>query len=102
MKHTQAIDLSDVKINPVHTGGNDIEAEVTTKHDVARLTVDFSSDKYVGLTVVLPSGNVYESKIDSWASDRVNDETDEGLDSIMRLSAGFVVQCFERETQQQN
>ena len=102
MKHTQAIDPSDVKINPVHTGDNDIEAEVTTKHGVARLTVDLSSDKYVGLTVVLPSGIVYESKIDSWTSDGVNDETDEGLDSIMRLSAGFVVQCFERETQQQN
>ena len=102
MKHKQAVDLSDVKMNQVRTGDSDIEAEVTTKHGVARLIVDLSSKKCVGLSAVLPSGEVYTSEIDSWSSDRVDGETEEGLASIMRLSAGFVVQCFEKEIQKQN
>ena len=102
MKRKQVIDLSDVKISPTHTDENYIEAEVTTKHGVARLTMDLSSDKYVSLAAVLPSGNVYKSEIDSWAGDRVDDETEEGLASIMRLTAGFVVQCFEKEIRKQN
>jgi len=102
MKRKQTIDLGEVKMNSVYMGDNDIEVEVTTKHGVARLTMDLSSKKCVGLSAVLPSGKIYTSEIDSWASDEVDDETEEELASIMRLSAGFVVQCFEKEIQKQN
>lgn len=96
MKGKQQIDLSDVKMTPVRTGENNIEAEVETKHGVARLTLDLSTDEYVGLTIVLPSGNEYKSKIDSWADDTVDD------DSTLRLAAAAVVQCFEKEIQKRN
>jgi hypothetical protein len=102
MKRKQAIDLSDVKIHLLSESESDLEAEVTTKHGAARLTMDFSSGEYVGLRAMLPSGNVYTSKIDSGASEVVDDETDAGCTPVLRLSAAFVVQCFEKELQKQN
>ena len=98
----KAIDLSDVEMNPVRESENGLEVEVTSKHGVAKLTIDCFRDEYVSLEAVLPSGNVYRTKTDSWAGDTVDLDTDEGVASILRLSAALVVQCFEKELQKRN
>ena len=96
------IDISNVRIVPVRMGESDLEAEVTTPHGTARVTLDLSRDEVVGLRAVLPSGNEYQAVIDSWASDTVDQETEEGTSSALRLAAGFIIQCFEKEAARAN
>ena len=72
------IDISDVRILPVRVGESDLEAEVTTPYGLARVTLDLSRDDVVGVRAVLPSGNQYQSIVDSWASDTGDHETDGG------------------------
>jgi hypothetical protein len=102
MKPGKEIDISDVRINPVRVGESDLEAEVTTPYGVARVTMDLSSDDVVGVRAVLPSGNQYQSVVDSWASDTVGHETDQGISSTLRLAVDFIIQCFEKEAARAN
>jgi hypothetical protein len=91
------IDVSDVRINPVSLGEGHLKAEVTTPYGVARVTLDLSSDDIVGVRAVLPSGNVYQSIVESWASDAGDFETEVGISSTLRLAAIFIVKCFQEE-----
>jgi hypothetical protein len=99
---TAEIDISDVRIIPVRLGGSDLEAEVTTRYGVARVTLDLTSDDAVEARAVLPSGNVYERVVDSWDGDAGEHETLEGISSTLRVAAGFIIQCFQKEATRVN
>ena len=98
----QVIEPGDVKMRIVREGDSSLEVEVTTRHGVAQLTMDLSSTSAIGLKAVLPMGNAYESKIDSWAGDSIDDESEEGRESVLRLAAAFVVRCFEKELRERS
>ena len=64
--------------------------------------MDLSGEEDVGLNVVLPSGNEYQTTVDSWDGDAGPRETDLGISATLELAAAFILQCFEKEAARQN
>jgi hypothetical protein len=95
------LDLSGISVELVGESDNGLEVQVTTIRGTTRITMDFTQHESVGLKAVLPSGNTYTAAIDSWTGGQPDLQTEDGRASILRLVAGMVTQCFEKERLQQ-
>lgn len=93
----ECMEWSVVHLTVVEVQDSTLGVEVRGPLGSARVTMDFSRCDRVGLRVVLPSGGEYVSTIDSWTSDEVDLETEEGRRSIIRLAAQAAMQCLYRE-----